>query len=53
MLKADLILLVRAAQAATDPVLKEELWRRVREAGVPQDATIDEGSEEADARPRD
>ena len=40
MLKANLIQLVRAAQAETDPRKREELWRLVREAGVPPDATV-------------
>lgn len=40
MMKADLIRLVRAAQAEEDPRKREELWKMVREAGVPPDATV-------------
>lgn len=38
--KAQLIRLVRRAQAERDPATREALWRMVRQAGTPLDATV-------------
>lgn len=38
--KSALIQLVRAAQRERDPQKREELWKQVREAGLPNDATV-------------
>lgn len=38
--KSELIRLVRMAQSERDPKRCEELWRKIREAGLPHDATL-------------
>jgi hypothetical protein len=43
MLKQELINLVRCAQNEPDFNKRAELWRQIREAGVPPDATMSSG----------